>query len=193
MLWQMSSTPEHLVSLDHYVKKTFFKTASLMANSCKAIAILGGQPTEVSKLAFDYGHHLGLAFQACPLCFCRHWLVQACSGQVLLRQSCLGWRAIRQRCIPCVQALLPASRQGLVVTCNGCQLAVHAISAHTCPPRSQPGAWALLLLTAVLPVPAAGGRHAGLHRQRSQPGQASTERSALWPGHRPCAVCRSGT
>lgn len=60
---QMSSTPDHLVSLDHYVRKTFFKTASLMANSCKAVAILGGQPREVSGLAWEYGRHLGLAFQ----------------------------------------------------------------------------------------------------------------------------------
>ena len=30
------------MSLDHYVRKTFYKTASLMANSAKAVAILGG-------------------------------------------------------------------------------------------------------------------------------------------------------
>ncbi|KAK9813829.1 hypothetical protein WJX73_000632 [Symbiochloris irregularis] len=60
---QMTTSPDQLVSLDHYVRKTFFKTASLMANSCKAIAILGGQPVEVSKLAWDYGRNLGLAFQ----------------------------------------------------------------------------------------------------------------------------------
>ena len=60
---QMTSTEEDLVSLDHYVRKTFHKTASLMANSCKAIAILGGQDREVAQSAWEYGRHVGLAFQ----------------------------------------------------------------------------------------------------------------------------------
>lgn len=63
-LLQMTSTEEDLLSLDHYVRKTFHKTASLMANSCKAIAILGGQDREVAQLAWEYGRHVGLAFQA---------------------------------------------------------------------------------------------------------------------------------
>ena len=61
---QMTSTEEELLSLDFYARKTFFKTASLMANSCKAIALLGGQSAAVAQLAHDYGRHLGLAFQA---------------------------------------------------------------------------------------------------------------------------------
>ncbi|BDA44504.1 Decaprenyl-diphosphate synthase subunit 1 [Coccomyxa sp. Obi] len=60
---QISSTDEDLLSLDYYVRKTFHKTASLMANSAKAVAILGGQSVEVSELAWQYGRHLGLAFQ----------------------------------------------------------------------------------------------------------------------------------
>ena len=62
-LVQMTSQPEELLSIDHYNKKTFYKTASLMANSCKAVAILGGQPQEDCQLAWQYGRHLGLAFQ----------------------------------------------------------------------------------------------------------------------------------
>ena len=62
-LAQMTSQPEELLSIDHYIKKTFYKTASLMANSCKAVAILGGQPRENCQLAWEYGRHLGLAFQ----------------------------------------------------------------------------------------------------------------------------------
>ena len=54
------------MSLDHYVRKTFYKTASLMANSGKAIAILGGQEREVAELAWEYGRHVGLAFQVSP-------------------------------------------------------------------------------------------------------------------------------
>ena len=60
---QMTSSDQDLLSLDHYVQKTFHKTASLMANSCKAIAILGGQSQDVSEFAWQYGKHLGLAFQ----------------------------------------------------------------------------------------------------------------------------------
>lgn len=59
----MTSEPEELLSIDHYIKKTFYKTASLMANSCKAVAILGNQPREDCQLAWEYGRHLGLAFQ----------------------------------------------------------------------------------------------------------------------------------
>lgn len=61
----MTSQQEQLLSLDHYLRKTVFKTASLMANSCQAIALLGAQPQQVSQLAWQYGHHLGLAFQVC--------------------------------------------------------------------------------------------------------------------------------
>lgn len=60
---QMSSSEEDLLSMDHYVKKTFYKTASLMANSCKAVAILGGGSRETSQEAWEYGRNLGLAFQ----------------------------------------------------------------------------------------------------------------------------------
>ena len=60
---QMTAKPDRLVSFDHYFKKTYFKTASLIANSAKAIVLLGGHDTETAQLAYDYGRHLGLAFQ----------------------------------------------------------------------------------------------------------------------------------
>jgi len=63
LILQLSGKPEDLVSLDYYMRKTFFKTASLMANSCKAIALLAGQGEAVSQQAWEYGRHLGLAFQ----------------------------------------------------------------------------------------------------------------------------------
>ncbi len=49
--------------MDHYISKTFYKTASLMANSCKAVAVLGGHGPAVCQAAWEYGRHLGLAFQ----------------------------------------------------------------------------------------------------------------------------------
>ncbi|KAI3871197.1 hypothetical protein MKW98_015097 [Papaver atlanticum] len=62
-IMQMESTSEQLYSMDHYMRKTFYKTASLIAYSCKSIAILAGQTTEVAMLAYDYGRNLGLAYQ----------------------------------------------------------------------------------------------------------------------------------
>ncbi|MED6221060.1 Solanesyl diphosphate synthase 3, chloroplastic/mitochondrial [Stylosanthes scabra] len=51
-----------LASLQN-TEKTYCKTASLISNSCKAIAVLAGQTAEVATLASDYGKNLGLAFQ----------------------------------------------------------------------------------------------------------------------------------
>ena len=46
-----------------YLRKTYYKTGSLMANSCKAIALLGNYPDNVCLAAYKYGMHLGIAFQ----------------------------------------------------------------------------------------------------------------------------------
>ncbi|KDP38011.1 hypothetical protein JCGZ_04654 [Jatropha curcas] len=60
---QMTSTSEQCCSMEYYMQKTYYKTASLISNSCKAIALLAGQTAEVAILAFEYGKNLGLAFQ----------------------------------------------------------------------------------------------------------------------------------
>ncbi|GMY37984.1 solanesyl diphosphate synthase 3, chloroplastic/mitochondrial isoform X2 [Fagus crenata] len=60
---QMTTTSEQSCSMEYYMQKTYYKTASLISNSCKAIALLGGQTAEVSMLAFEYGKNLGLAYQ----------------------------------------------------------------------------------------------------------------------------------
>lgn len=49
--------------LVHYLRKNFYKTASLMANSCKSAAILGQYDDEKIEGAYKYGKHLGIAFQ----------------------------------------------------------------------------------------------------------------------------------
>jgi geranylgeranyl pyrophosphate synthase len=49
--------------LVHYLRKNFYKTASLMANSCKSAAILGYYDDEIVEGAYRYGKHLGIAFQ----------------------------------------------------------------------------------------------------------------------------------
>ncbi|CAI5487365.1 unnamed protein product [Closterium sp. Naga37s-1] len=60
---QMTAEPTQCSSMEYYMRKTFLKTASLMANSCKAVAVLGAHDAPTAHLAYDYGRHLGLAFQ----------------------------------------------------------------------------------------------------------------------------------
>ncbi|XP_058127931.1 all trans-polyprenyl-diphosphate synthase PDSS1 [Anopheles ziemanni] len=47
----------------HYFTKTYRKTASLIANSLKAVAVLSGADDQMAELSFQYGRNLGLAFQ----------------------------------------------------------------------------------------------------------------------------------
>ncbi|KAG9145208.1 hypothetical protein Leryth_008969 [Lithospermum erythrorhizon] len=60
---QMTTSQDQRLSMEYYMQKTYYKTASLISNSCKAIAVLGGHTAEVAMLAYDYGKNLGLAFQ----------------------------------------------------------------------------------------------------------------------------------
>ncbi|KAL9091280.1 MAG: hypothetical protein Q9165_004914 [Trypethelium subeluteriae] len=50
-------------ALDHYLQKTYLKSASLISKSCRAAAILGGAPMETVDASYSYGRNLGLAFQ----------------------------------------------------------------------------------------------------------------------------------
>jgi geranylgeranyl pyrophosphate synthase len=49
--------------MELYMKKTFHKTASLIARSCEANAVLSGASKDLVEAAFQYGRHLGIAFQ----------------------------------------------------------------------------------------------------------------------------------
>jgi len=51
------------LSFETYIEKSFCKTASLIANSCKAAGILSDLDRETVDHLFEYGRHLGLAFQ----------------------------------------------------------------------------------------------------------------------------------
>lgn len=51
------------VTLEQYMDKSFFKTASLIAASCRSAAVFSGMSEEVKEDMFNYGKHLGLAFQ----------------------------------------------------------------------------------------------------------------------------------
>ncbi|KAM3309658.1 hypothetical protein ACQJBY_030752 [Aegilops geniculata] len=59
-LMQMTVTPAQRCSMDYYLQKTYYKTAALISNSCKAVAVLAGQTAEVATLAYQYGRHLGI-------------------------------------------------------------------------------------------------------------------------------------
>ncbi|XWS71545.1 hypothetical protein CRYUN_Cryun03dG0146900 [Craigia yunnanensis] len=60
---QLTTASKQRFSMEYYMQKTYNKTASLISNSCKSIAILAGHTAEVAILAFEYGKNLGLAFQ----------------------------------------------------------------------------------------------------------------------------------
>jgi all-trans-nonaprenyl-diphosphate synthase len=51
------------MSIETYLEKSYFKTASLLANSAKATAILSDLPEPSCHKMYLYGRHLGLAFQ----------------------------------------------------------------------------------------------------------------------------------
>ncbi|XP_063425307.1 all trans-polyprenyl-diphosphate synthase PDSS1-like [Mytilus trossulus] len=60
---QMGSKENENDRFNHYLKKTFKKTASLLANSCKAVSILGNSNEDITDVAFEYGKNVGIAFQ----------------------------------------------------------------------------------------------------------------------------------
>ncbi|XP_047136383.1 all trans-polyprenyl-diphosphate synthase PDSS1 isoform X1 [Hydra vulgaris] len=62
-LMQLVSKDDIDQRFNHYLTKTFRKTASLMANSCKSVALLANCSSIVQDMAFEYGKNLGMAFQ----------------------------------------------------------------------------------------------------------------------------------
>mgnify|MGYP006420731601 CR=1 FL=1 len=51
------------LSIEDYLEKSYYKTASLIANSSKAAAVLSETSEALTEDAYQYGRHLGLAFQ----------------------------------------------------------------------------------------------------------------------------------
>ncbi|MFZ4639165.1 MAG: solanesyl diphosphate synthase [Nodosilinea sp.] len=51
------------LSIEAYLDKSYFKTASLMANSAKATGVLSNLSEATINQLYAYGRHLGLAFQ----------------------------------------------------------------------------------------------------------------------------------
>lgn len=51
------------IDFEYYLRKTYLKTASLLANGCRSAAILGGASREIVDAATEYGRNIGMAFQ----------------------------------------------------------------------------------------------------------------------------------
>ena len=51
------------LTIEEYLQKSYYKTASLIANSSKAAALLSEAPLSLADNMYHYGRHLGLAFQ----------------------------------------------------------------------------------------------------------------------------------
>lgn len=51
------------ISLESYLEKSYYKTASLIANSAKAAGVLSDVSDEIAEQLYGYGRDLGLAFQ----------------------------------------------------------------------------------------------------------------------------------
>ena len=51
------------VTLQNYLEKSYYKTASLIAASTRSAAIFSRSTPQICQQMFDFGMHLGLAFQ----------------------------------------------------------------------------------------------------------------------------------
>ncbi|KAG7190890.1 hypothetical protein KM043_006951 [Ampulex compressa] len=60
---QLGSKETENERFTHYLTKTYRKTASLIANTLKAVAILAEADEHITETAFQYGRNIGLAFQ----------------------------------------------------------------------------------------------------------------------------------
>lgn len=60
---QAASLFDASLTLEKYLDKSFYKTASLVAASCRGAAVFSECEEEVKLAMYEYGRHLGLAFQ----------------------------------------------------------------------------------------------------------------------------------
>uniref|UniRef100_A0A182YAP7 All trans-polyprenyl-diphosphate synthase PDSS1 n=1 Tax=Anopheles stephensi TaxID=30069 RepID=A0A182YAP7_ANOST len=60
---QLVATESENDRFAHYYTKTYRKTASLIANSLKAVGVVSGADTRMVQLSYQYGRNIGLAFQ----------------------------------------------------------------------------------------------------------------------------------
>ena len=64
-IMQARSKKEELLDMNYYLRKSYFKTASLICSACKSSALLAGydEANDITVAAEEYGFHLGMAYQ----------------------------------------------------------------------------------------------------------------------------------
>ena len=64
-IMQLKSPPEELLRMESYLRKSYYKTASLICYACRSTALLGGHAygSTVATACEEFGFHMGLAFQ----------------------------------------------------------------------------------------------------------------------------------
>ena len=62
-IMQIKPITNGLSGLEYYLRKNYYKTASLMGNSCLAAAVLGNCDDDIKKASYLYGVYIGQAFQ----------------------------------------------------------------------------------------------------------------------------------
>merc|ERR1711957_1090768 len=64
-IMQLKSSPDELLQMESYLRKSYYKTASLVCYACRSCALLGGHAygSTVATACEEFGFHLGLAFQ----------------------------------------------------------------------------------------------------------------------------------
>lgn len=64
-IMQLKSSPESMLEMETYLRKSYYKTASLICYACRSTALLGGHAygSTVATACEEFGFHLGLAYQ----------------------------------------------------------------------------------------------------------------------------------
>merc|ERR1712216_895572 len=64
-IMRLKSPPESLLEMESYLRKSYYKTASLICYACRSTALLGGHAygSTVATACEEFGYHLGLAYQ----------------------------------------------------------------------------------------------------------------------------------
>merc|ERR1719203_944082 len=64
-IMQLKAPPESLLEMESYLRKSYYKTASLICYACRSTALLGGHAygSTVAVACEEFGFHLGLAYQ----------------------------------------------------------------------------------------------------------------------------------
>jgi geranylgeranyl pyrophosphate synthase len=64
-IMQLKSSPAEMLQMSSYLRKSYYKTASLICYACRSCALLGGHAygSAVATACEEFGFHMGLAFQ----------------------------------------------------------------------------------------------------------------------------------